>query len=54
MFEGSRLYADLVQVHLASLGLGAAYAYFDLKHHLWIPLVSEMSSTQEPKTQSEE
>ncbi|KAF1976153.1 hypothetical protein BU23DRAFT_456081 [Bimuria novae-zelandiae CBS 107.79] len=30
-------------VHLASLGIGAGYAYFDLKHHLWIPLVSEVS-----------
>ncbi|KAF9691081.1 hypothetical protein EKO04_011121 [Ascochyta lentis] len=31
-------------IHLASIGLGAAYAYFDLKHHLWIPLVSEVSA----------
>ncbi|KAH6633522.1 hypothetical protein C7974DRAFT_375596 [Boeremia exigua] len=33
-------------VHIASFGLGVAYAYFDLKHHLWIPLVSEISGTQ--------
>lgn len=24
--------------------LGVAYAYFDAKHHVWIPLVSELSS----------
>ncbi|KAF2628156.1 hypothetical protein BU25DRAFT_391698 [Macroventuria anomochaeta] len=41
-------------VHLTSLGLGAAYAYFDLKHHLWIPLVSEISSTQKSEIQAEE
>ena len=41
-------------MHLTSLGLGAAYAYFDLKHHLWIPLVSEISSTQQAKTENEE
>lgn len=37
---------DFIQVHLASIGLGAAYAYFDLKHHLWIPLVSEISARE--------
>ncbi|KAJ8108838.1 hypothetical protein OPT61_g7891 [Boeremia exigua] len=39
-------------VHLASMGLGAAYAYFDMKHHLWIPLVSEISSTQNTDAKS--
>ncbi|KAJ4993715.1 hypothetical protein SVAN01_00769 [Stagonosporopsis vannaccii] len=41
-------------VHLASLALGAGYAYFDMKHHLWIPLVSEISSAQKSKIDSEE
>jgi hypothetical protein len=31
-------------MNLIGFTLGLAYAHFNMKHHLWIPLVSEMSS----------
>ncbi|KAF1925535.1 uncharacterized protein M421DRAFT_69736 [Didymella exigua CBS 183.55] len=40
-------------VHLISFALGMAYAHFNLKHHLWIPLVSEISSTQKSSNETE-
>ena len=37
-----------------SLGSGAAYAYFNLKHHLWIPLVATISGAQGDEFEVEE
>lgn len=36
----------IVQNRVIHIGCGAAYAYFNMKHHLWIPLVSTISGAQ--------
>lgn len=35
-----------MQVHVVSLGLGAAYVYFDGKEHIWKPLVANFSTIE--------
>jgi membrane associated rhomboid family serine protease len=46
--------ANFAQIHLISFALGLAYAHFNMKHHLWIPLVSEISSTQDSNNEAGE
>jgi hypothetical protein len=40
------------QTHIVSLGLGAAYVYFDGKEHLWKPLVAQLAKADKQSTQS--
>ena len=46
-FNANRTCTDTLQEILLSTVLGGAYALFNMKHHVWIPLVSEISSTQD-------
>jgi membrane associated rhomboid family serine protease len=44
-------YANITQVHTVSLGLGAAYVYFDGKEHLWRPLIAQLAKANEQLAQ---